>query len=69
MIEAIRLMTHAEGVPYMDYVSRIKDNPIARAVKLADLAHNSDTTRLDAVDERAVLRVDKYARAIRLLEE
>ena len=69
VIEAIRLMTHAEGVPYLDYVAKIKENPIARAVKLADLAHNSDLTRLDIVDEKALARVEKYARARKLLEE
>ena len=69
VIEAIRLMTHAEGVPYLDYVAKIKENPIARAVKLADLAHNSDLTRLDTVDEKAMARVQKYTQAIRLLEE
>ena len=69
VIEAIRQMTHAEGVPYLDYVAKIKENPIARAVKLADLAHNSDLTRLDTVDEKAMARVQKYAQAIRLLEE
>ena len=29
VIEALKLMTHAEGVPYMDYVAQIKPNPIA----------------------------------------
>ena len=66
---AIQLMTHDEAVDYMDYVRAIKENPIARAVKLADLRHNSDTTRLDVVDEKAKNRVEKYAKAIALLEE
>ena len=69
VLEAIGLMTHDESVPYLDYVSRIKGNPIARTVKLADLRHNSDLTRLDTVDERALARVQKYAETIRLLEE
>lgn len=69
VLAAIRLMTHAEGVPYMDYVAKIKDNPIAKAVKLADLAHNSDLTRLDVVDEYAKARAEKYAKAIRFLNE
>ena len=69
VIEALNLMTHRKGVPYMDYVAKIKDNPIARAVKLADLAHNSDLTRLDTVDEKARARVEKYAQAIRLLKD
>ena len=69
VVEAIRLMTHPEGMPYMDYVARIKPNPIARAVKLADLRHNSDLTRLDCVDQKALDRVQKYQKAMALLEE
>ncbi len=68
VLEAIRLMTHDDGEPYLDYVARLKTNPIARAVKLADLRHNSDLTRLDTVDERALARVEKYKKAIALLE-
>lgn len=67
-VAAIALMTHAEDVPYLDYVANIKHNPIARIVKLADLRHNSDLTRLDHVDAKALARVEKYAAAIRLLE-
>ena len=67
--DAIALMTHADDVPYMDYVREIKKNPIANAVKLADLKHNSDLTRLDAIDEKALSRREKYLKAIALLEE
>ena len=68
VISAIAVMTHAEGVPYMEYVAQIKKNPIARIVKLADLRHNSDITRLDAVTPRDEKRLKKYAAAIALLE-
>ena len=48
--EAVRLLTHEENVPYLDYVRALRANPLARTVKLADLAHNSDESRLrDAV--------------------
>ena len=67
--DAIALMTHADGVAYMDYVREIKNNPIAKEVKLADLKHNADLTRLDVVDEKALSRRDKYLKAIKLLEE
>lgn len=67
VLEAIQLMTHAPEVPYMDYVREIKKNPIASAVKLADLRHNSDMSRLDVVDDKAIARVEKYHRAIDLL--
>ena len=67
-VDAIAMMTHDPEVPYLDYVAKIKTNPVARAVKLADLRHNSDLSRLDTVDEKALERVEKYRRAIRLLE-
>ena len=53
----------------MDYVAAAKQNPIAKAVKLADLKHNSDITRLDVVNEKALKRREKYLKAIALLEE
>ena len=68
VIGALTLLTHDDAVPYMEYVAQIKENSIARAVKLADLRHNSDLTRLDHVDEKAKERVEKYKAAIALLE-
>ena len=65
--EALALMTHDDSVPYLEYVAKLKDNPIARAVKLADLRHNSDLSRLDEVGEEALQRVKKYRKAIELL--
>ncbi len=67
--DAIRLMTHDDAVPYLEYVRILKDNPVARTVKLADLKHNSDLTRLDVIDEKALKRVEKYRKAIRILTE
>ena len=65
---SLRLLTHDESVPYLDYVNRIKDDPIARAVKLADLRHNSDLSRLDTVTKKDEERIEKYRAAIRILE-
>ena len=48
---------------------KIKGNKIARTVKLADLKHNSDLSRLDTVDEKALKRIEKYRQAIALLSE
>ena len=42
IVEAVKLLTHNKNVPYMDYVAKIKDNELARKVKIADLTHNSD---------------------------
>lgn len=65
--DALELLTHDPDVPYMDYVRAIKANPVAKAVKLADLAHNSDSTRLDVIDEYARAREKKYSEARKIL--
>lgn len=67
-LDALALLTHQKGVPYLEYVARLKVNPIARAVKLADLRHNSDVSRLETVNEAAMKRLEKYSAAIRMLE-
>ena len=67
--DAIAMMTHDDSVSYLDYVREIKNNPIATKVKLADLKHNSDITRLDVVDDKVLERVEKYDKAIKILSE
>ncbi len=74
VLSALDLLTHREGVAYMDYVAAIKDNPIARAVKLADLRHNSDITRFAGsgnppTEEKLEYYRRKYEPALRLLGE
>ena len=69
VMQALALLTHDDAVDYMDYVREIRNNPVAKAVKLADLRHNSDITRLDVVDEKALERREKYRKAMALLEE
>ena len=65
--DVLALLTHDPDVPYMDYVKVISTNPVATKVKIADLTHNSDLTRLDVVDEYALKRGQKYAEAMKLL--
>jgi hypothetical protein len=55
VLTAVACVTHRRDEPYSDYVVRCKGNPLARQVKLADLADNS---RLD----RCILRVERIAR-------
>lgn len=68
VIDALALLTHDPDVLYKEYILNIKNNPIAKAVKLADLKHNSDMSRLDVVDEKAIKRREKYQEAIELLK-
>ena len=70
VVDAIALMTHADDTPYLEYVAKIRENPIARAVKLADLIHNSDKTRLeDQTSNAAALKrwEEKYSKALEIL--
>jgi (p)ppGpp synthase/HD superfamily hydrolase len=69
VLEALALLTHDPAVPYMEYVAAIKGNPIARAVKMADLRHNSDMTRLDTITAWDEKRAEKYRAALALLTE
>lgn len=68
VLEAVSLMTHDGAEPYMDYVARIRQNPIARRVKLADLRHNSTLERLEHPTGKDLERREKYLRAIVLLQ-
>lgn len=57
--DAVALMTHADGVPYMDYVKEIGKNPLARKVKLADLTHNMDISRIPNPTQKDYDRIEK----------
>lgn len=71
--EALKLLTHDKNTDYFVYIDKIKSNPIARAVKLADIAHNSDISRI--TDRNVVSREKleywkyKYSTAKKILEE
>ena len=68
VLEAVDLMTHREDVDYDDYVRALRDNPIARQVKLADLAHNMDIRRIAGpLDDSDCRRLAKYRRAWAIL--
>lgn len=72
-VEAVKALTHKKGEPYTQYIERVKRNPIATAVKLADLEQNMDPARLDMCSEDRQERLEKkqevYRRAMeRLLE-
>lgn len=69
IINAVALLTHDDAVPYLDYIKAIKKDPLALKVKLADLKHNSDITRLDTIDEKALNRLEKYKKALMILQE
>lgn len=67
--EALSLLTHDKSIDYMEYICSVSRNPIAKAVKIADILHNSDKTRLKTITEKDELRLKKYEQAIRILHD
>lgn len=66
-IEALKLLRHIESEPYLEYVQKLRVDPIAIKVKIADLRHNADLTRLAEVTEEDRKRMEKYKEALQLL--
>ncbi|MDT8273324.1 MAG: GTP pyrophosphokinase [Desulfomonilia bacterium] len=54
----------SEKEPYVEFIQRAKENPLARKVKIADLEDNMDMTRItEALTEECKERLEKYHRA------
>jgi len=62
-ISILKLLTHIDGVPYMDYIKPIATNHIAKAVKKADLEHNTKVSRLKGLRKKDFDRLEKYSLA------
>lgn len=68
VVEALDLLNHDDDVPYDEYIKNLSVNPIARDVKMGDLEHNSDLTRLKVITQKDRKRAQKYKRSIIFLE-
>jgi (p)ppGpp synthase/HD superfamily hydrolase len=69
IIAALECLTKRPGEDYEAFIERVATNPLAVRVKLADLADNSDLTRLPRVTDKDRERNAKYARATARLQE
>ena len=69
VLEALVLLCRQPDVPYLQYAAGLSSNPIAREVKIADLKHNMDLSRLDCPGPRDYQRAEKYGQALKMLEE
>lgn len=67
IVEAIDVLTKTKQEVYMDYIKKVNQNPIAKEVKLADLKHNMDLTRLETISEKDLKRVEKYVKSYKYL--
>ena len=66
VISALKLLTHAKDIDYIDYIKQIKQNEIAKKVKIADLMHNLDGRRLDGKKPK---KYETYLKALNILKE
>lgn len=66
ILEALSCLTRNDE-SYEDYIERIKSNPLAKMVKLADLTHNMDLSRIEQANDTDVKRLEKYQRAYETL--
>ena len=60
---AVKALTKESWEPYMVYIQRVGENPLARKVKLADLEHNMDLGRLHSITDKDRERTEKYKKA------
>lgn len=61
--EALDCLTKRENEPYAAFIERVKTNPLARKVKLADLEDNMDIKRFKTMTEKDLERLDAYRKA------
>lgn len=69
IVQAVDAITKRDKEPYKEYLVRVKKNELARNVKIADLRHNMDLSRLPKVTEKDEKRHEKYLQAMRFLME
>lgn len=69
ILDAVALLTHDPKIPYMQYICALRENELARKVKIADLEHNSDQKRMEHTTEWDKRRLQKYRIALAVLED
>ena len=68
VLEAVACLTKREGEDYAAFIARAGANPIARAVKLADLEDNMDLRRIPDPLQKDLDRLAKYRRSWETLQ-
>ena len=64
VVTAVQILSKKKGQEYQTYLENVKSNSLARVVKLADLKHNSDLSRLSSVTDKDLERLEKHKNAI-----
>lgn len=67
VVGAVDCLTKVDGEVYEDFIERVQSNPLAAAVKIADLEDNMDILRLDSMGEKELRRVGQFHKAWKTL--
>lgn len=67
-IDALEAITK-RGESYEEYLKKVKSNVLATQVKLEDLKHNMDLSRISNLRKKDVDRIKKYEYARKFLED
>ena len=68
VVDALRSVIKQEGgEDYFDFIQRAKKNPLGRKVKIADIQHNMDVTRIKVISDKDATRLNKYKKALVIL--
>ena len=65
---AVETLTRKKHESYADFIVRVKNNNLACKVKIADLNHNMDLSRLKEVSASDLKRLEKYQKALAFLK-
>ena len=67
IFDAVKCLTKTKGEDYEAYLKKVKDNELARQVKLYDLEHNMDISRLSNPTQEDFDRLEKYKKSYNYL--
>lgn len=69
IVDAVVALSKVKGESYEEYLHRVKANPMAREVKIADIRDNASPIRLYRLEPETVKRLTaKYMKALKFLE-
>lgn len=69
ILSAVDAITKRDCEDYSGYLERLGENKLAVKVKLADMMHNSDISRIPTPSEKDRQRIEKYKQKIAFLQE
>ena len=67
IVAAIDCLSKRPGEAYNDFISRVRENELARCVKIEDIRDNMDLSRLPTINGDDMARIAKYHEALQRL--